>query len=263
MASSCLAKPAHDTDGSRGPLKPDVRRETARGGVHYAVLPFIRQAHHRNERRTPLPRPRGMDRQHRLRHVRLQVLFAQPPDPGRGQARHPRLIRPAFRGDRTRWNPEDLLVGSLSACHKLWYLHLCAVEGVRVLSYRDEAEGLMAEDPERGGRSRGWCCVPSSAWRRGGHGAGRRVARARASLLLHRQFGEFPGAVRAAHRRGRLGPGIAGVHGGGGRRRRGDNFTIFRRPVVTRRRLSRLMHDGASQWTPDPFSNRMSRERPS
>lgn len=58
---------------------------------------------------------------------------------------------PAFRGDRTRWNPEDLLVGSLSACHKLWYLHLCAVEGVRVLSYRDEAEGLMAEDPERGG----------------------------------------------------------------------------------------------------------------
>ena len=35
---------------------------------------------------------------------------------------------PAFRGDRTRWNPEDLLVGSLSACHKLWYLHLCAVE---------------------------------------------------------------------------------------------------------------------------------------
>ena len=92
-----------------------------------------------------------MDRQHRLRHVRLQVLFAQPPDPGRGQARHPRRIGPAFRGDRTRWNPEDLLVGSLSACHKLWYLHLCAVEGVRVLSYRDEAEGLMAGDPERGG----------------------------------------------------------------------------------------------------------------
>ena len=80
-----------------------------------------------------------MDRQHRLRHVRLQVLFAQPPDPGRGQARHPRRIGPAFRGDRTRWNPEDLLVGSLSAC-KLWYLHLCAVEGVRVLSYRGEAE---------------------------------------------------------------------------------------------------------------------------
>jgi organic hydroperoxide reductase OsmC/OhrA len=33
---------------------------------------------------------------------------------------------PAFRGDRSRWNPEELLVASLSACHKLWYLHLTA-----------------------------------------------------------------------------------------------------------------------------------------
>ncbi|MGB5954958.1 MAG: hypothetical protein WBG97_06125 [Pseudomonas sp.] len=28
---------------------------------------------------------------------------------------------PAFRGDSQRWNPEDMLVASLSACHKLWY----------------------------------------------------------------------------------------------------------------------------------------------
>nr|MBA3673060.1 OsmC family peroxiredoxin [Gemmatimonadaceae bacterium] len=26
----------------------------------------------------------------------------------------------AFRGDATRWNPEELLVASLSACHQLW-----------------------------------------------------------------------------------------------------------------------------------------------
>lgn len=44
-----------------------------------------------------------------------------------------------------------MLVASLSACHKLGYLHLCAVEGVTVLAYRDEAEGVMVEDPERGG----------------------------------------------------------------------------------------------------------------
>ena len=51
----------------------------------------------------------------------------------------------------------------------------------------------MAEDPERGGAFTRVVLRPSSAaWRRGGHGAGRRVARARASLLLHRQFGEFP-----------------------------------------------------------------------
>jgi len=32
---------------------------------------------------------------------------------------------PSFRGDPARWNPEELLLASLSACHKLWYLGLC------------------------------------------------------------------------------------------------------------------------------------------
>lgn len=50
---------------------------------------------------------------------------------------------PAFRGDSARWNPEELLVGSLSACHKLWYLHFCAVSGVVVSDYVDIAEGTM------------------------------------------------------------------------------------------------------------------------
>lgn len=43
---------------------------------------------------------------------------------------------PSFRGDATLWNPEDLLVGSLSACHKLWYLGLCSVNHITVLAYR-------------------------------------------------------------------------------------------------------------------------------
>jgi organic hydroperoxide reductase OsmC/OhrA len=30
-----------------------------------------------------------------------------------------------FRGNPSRWNPEDLLVASLSACHHLWYMGLC------------------------------------------------------------------------------------------------------------------------------------------
>lgn len=59
---------------------------------------------------------------------------------------------PAFRGDAARWNPEELLVASLSACHKLWYLHLCAVSGVRVLAYRDHAVGTMVDDEATGGR---------------------------------------------------------------------------------------------------------------
>jgi organic hydroperoxide reductase OsmC/OhrA len=58
---------------------------------------------------------------------------------------------PAFRGDPGRWNPEELLVAAISACHKLWYLHLCADAGIAVLSYRDDAEGTMVED-EAGGK---------------------------------------------------------------------------------------------------------------
>lgn len=58
---------------------------------------------------------------------------------------------PAFRGDRSRYNPEDLLVGSLSACHMLAYLHLCAVGGVVVTDYVDNASGRMVETADGGG----------------------------------------------------------------------------------------------------------------
>lgn len=57
---------------------------------------------------------------------------------------------PAFLGDAARWNPEDLLVASVSACHKLWYLHLCADAGVAVLAYIDDAQGTMIEDARQG-----------------------------------------------------------------------------------------------------------------
>ena len=50
---------------------------------------------------------------------------------------------PHFRGDAARWDPEELLVASLSACHQLWYLHLCAVNGIVVSAYEDRAEGYM------------------------------------------------------------------------------------------------------------------------
>jgi organic hydroperoxide reductase OsmC/OhrA len=58
---------------------------------------------------------------------------------------------PAFRGDATRHNPEDILVASLSSCHMLWYLHLAAEAGIVVTAYRDNPVGLMVEDRERGG----------------------------------------------------------------------------------------------------------------
>jgi organic hydroperoxide reductase OsmC/OhrA len=53
---------------------------------------------------------------------------------------------PAFRGDASRYNPEELLVASLSSCHMLWYLHLCSVSGITVVDYRDSASGAMEED---------------------------------------------------------------------------------------------------------------------
>jgi len=68
----------------------------------------------------------------------------RPPIPGSSD--------PLFRGDPTRWNPEQLLVASLSACHKLWYLHLCADAGIVVTQYVDCAEGEMVEDATGGGR---------------------------------------------------------------------------------------------------------------
>lgn len=57
----------------------------------------------------------------------------------------------AFRGDKTKYNPEELLVGALSACHMLWFLHLCSDEGIIVTGYKDEAKGVMIEDDIIGG----------------------------------------------------------------------------------------------------------------
>jgi len=59
---------------------------------------------------------------------------------------------PSFRGDPTRWSPEELLLASLSACHKLWYLGLCAEAGITVEAYEDEAEGIMVEEPGGAGQ---------------------------------------------------------------------------------------------------------------
>ncbi len=58
----------------------------------------------------------------------------------------------AFLGDKTKHNPEDLLISSISSCHMLWFLHLCAEAGITVLDYRDAATGTMAENTDGSGR---------------------------------------------------------------------------------------------------------------
>ena len=59
---------------------------------------------------------------------------------------------PAFRGDKSRHNPEELLLASLSSCHMLWYLHLCSEAGIIVIDYVDNATGTMIETENGGGR---------------------------------------------------------------------------------------------------------------
>lgn len=58
---------------------------------------------------------------------------------------------PKFLGDASKYNPEELLVASLSACHMLWYLHLCSKAGIIVMEYSDNATGEMAENRDGGG----------------------------------------------------------------------------------------------------------------
>src|ERR1700744_6360446 len=58
---------------------------------------------------------------------------------------------PSFLGDPHRYNPEDLFLSGTASCHMLWYLHLCAVSGLSVLTYQDRAEGTMIENPNGSG----------------------------------------------------------------------------------------------------------------
>jgi organic hydroperoxide reductase OsmC/OhrA len=58
---------------------------------------------------------------------------------------------PAFLGTGARYNPEELLIASLSSCHMLWLLHLCADAGIIVTDYTDAAVGTMAVHPDGSG----------------------------------------------------------------------------------------------------------------
>ncbi len=58
----------------------------------------------------------------------------------------------AFRGDASKWNPEDALLGSISACHMLWFLHLASEAGWIVRSYVDNATAVMEMNPDGSGQ---------------------------------------------------------------------------------------------------------------
>src|SRR5579872_5252136 len=77
------------------------------------------------------------------RNHEIKILGKSAPLPGSSDA--------AFRGDPARYTPEELLVASLSACHMLWFLHLCADAGIAVIEYEDAASGAMSENGDGSG----------------------------------------------------------------------------------------------------------------
>jgi organic hydroperoxide reductase OsmC/OhrA len=53
---------------------------------------------------------------------------------------------PAYRGDGSHGDPEDLLVAALSSCHMLSFLAICAKKKIAVQSYEDDAIGFLEND---------------------------------------------------------------------------------------------------------------------
>jgi organic hydroperoxide reductase OsmC/OhrA len=59
---------------------------------------------------------------------------------------------PVFRGNPSRWNPEQLLLAAAAQCHMLSYLHQCAANGITVVAYIDHPTGIMTEDADGAGK---------------------------------------------------------------------------------------------------------------
>ena len=129
---------------------------------------------------------RGYSRDHDIEIPGLPVL--------RGSA------DPTFHGDRTRYNPEQLLLAALSQCHMLSFLHVAVKHGLVVTAYEDQAEGLMRTNRDGSGQFESVTLRPRVT-------AGRRVRRTRRSWpggaarrgeqgLFHRPQRQLPGAPR-------------------------------------------------------------------
>lgn len=58
----------------------------------------------------------------------------------------------SFKGDETLYNPEDLLLSSLTSCHMMSYLYCCALEGINVISYNDQSEAILEVNENGSGR---------------------------------------------------------------------------------------------------------------
>ena len=57
-----------------------------------------------------------------------------------------------FKGDANLYNPEDLLLTSLTSCHMMSYLYCCSTNGIEVLEYEDNAEAILEVYPDNSGK---------------------------------------------------------------------------------------------------------------
>ena len=62
-----------------------------------------------------------------------------------GKTDIPASSDPDFRGDKSKFNPEELFLASISGCHLLWFLHLCADSKIIITKYEDNPVGIMVE----------------------------------------------------------------------------------------------------------------------
>jgi len=58
----------------------------------------------------------------------------------------------SFKGDASIYNPEDLLLSSLTSCHMMSYLYCCQIHGIEVVSYSDQSEAILEVNADGSGR---------------------------------------------------------------------------------------------------------------
>ena len=58
----------------------------------------------------------------------------------------------SFFGNNALYNPEDLLLASLSSCHMMSYFYVCRKNGIKISSYVDQPEGFLKVNKDGSGQ---------------------------------------------------------------------------------------------------------------
>ena len=58
----------------------------------------------------------------------------------------------SFKGDPQLYNPEDLLLSSLTSCHMMSYLYCCTKNNIDVIEYIDHSEAILEVNANGSGR---------------------------------------------------------------------------------------------------------------